>query len=400
MPGFGVDTGQLGGGEGRQAVVAGSLGGYRAAEHDLHAAEGRERRARTRLTHAEEDMRRARRDGQTAAHTAESCGTSLQLALGMLPAGALGMAGAPAVGQLAAEAGIPRPQVREVPLGEREPPKSWPGPLKALFRVGRGEATAISGLWNLGRSAVDHRTQVPGALLHAGEHAVEHPLDTGKALIGYDELAKGRYEDWLGQLGIGALTAAAGGSAARLARLRRIAGSAKLYQLGARMPRWGQAFAGRRVDFSKPDLGARPGSRVTVPAERARLAREYPRGVRFTRAGHPVLTPYAVKRVHVDGLNGDMPHDNPLANAKAGIPGSRPPQGYSWHHVEDGKTMELVPRDLHYAVKHTGGRAAIPGQLKEVTPGGAFTWGERSTGALGALGGGAAGGPAESSGTR
>lgn len=33
--------------------------------------------------------------------------------------------------------------------------------------------------------------------------------------------------------------------------------------------------------------------------------------------------------------------------------------GYTWHHVEDGRTMQLVPRDLHTAVKHTGGVAVI-----------------------------------------
>jgi hypothetical protein len=29
------------------------------------------------------------------------------------------------------------------------------------------------------------------------------------------------------------------------------------------------------------------------------------------------------------------------------------------HHVEDGKTLQFVPSDIHDAFKHTGGRAAI-----------------------------------------
>lgn len=33
--------------------------------------------------------------------------------------------------------------------------------------------------------------------------------------------------------------------------------------------------------------------------------------------------------------------------------------GYTWHHVEDGKTMMLVPTDLHQAVRHTGGAALL-----------------------------------------
>ncbi len=42
-----------------------------------------------------------------------------------------------------------------------------------------------------------------------------------------------------------------------------------------------------------------------------------------------------------------------------GLPGSKAPAGYTWHHVEDTKTMQLIPTDLHDAVKHTGGCAVI-----------------------------------------
>ena len=31
------------------------------------------------------------------------------------------------------------------------------------------------------------------------------------------------------------------------------------------------------------------------------------------------------------------------------------PEGYTWHHVEDGVTMQLVPTDLHDSVRHAGG---------------------------------------------
>jgi len=30
-----------------------------------------------------------------------------------------------------------------------------------------------------------------------------------------------------------------------------------------------------------------------------------------------------------------------------------------WHHVEDGKTMLLIPKDIHKAAAHTGGIAVI-----------------------------------------
>ncbi|WP_442961226.1 HNH endonuclease signature motif containing protein, partial [Pseudogracilibacillus sp. SO30301A] len=35
------------------------------------------------------------------------------------------------------------------------------------------------------------------------------------------------------------------------------------------------------------------------------------------------------------------------------------PSGYTWHHVEDGRTLMLVLTDLYQAVRHTGGAALI-----------------------------------------
>ncbi|MGK8208888.1 HNH endonuclease [Burkholderia cenocepacia] len=35
------------------------------------------------------------------------------------------------------------------------------------------------------------------------------------------------------------------------------------------------------------------------------------------------------------------------------------PDGYVWHHVENAKTMFLIPQDLHNAVRHTGGVAVL-----------------------------------------
>ncbi len=46
-----------------------------------------------------------------------------------------------------------------------------------------------------------------------------------------------------------------------------------------------------------------------------------------------------------------------VANNEAGHAAT--PAGYTWHYVEDTKTMQLVPRDLHSAVGHSGGVTAI-----------------------------------------
>jgi filamentous hemagglutinin len=48
-----------------------------------------------------------------------------------------------------------------------------------------------------------------------------------------------------------------------------------------------------------------------------------------------------------------------MANEAAGL--IETPEGYVWHHVEDTTTMQLVPQDIHQAVRHTGGAAIITG---------------------------------------
>jgi len=90
-------------------------------------------------------------------------------------------------------------------------------------------------------------------------------------------------------------------------------------------------------------------------------------------------------------VSGDRGIDEDRANAAARF--DETPDEYTWHHVEDGRTMELVPFDLHSKVHHTGGVAAVPAQVGEVAPGGVLTTGERAAGAAGA-GAGAAAGPA------
>jgi hypothetical protein len=119
--------------------------------------------------------------------------------------------------------------------------------------------------------------------------------------------------------------------------------------------------------------------------------------VRFTRAGYPVFTRAAVDRIDVPGLTGDRTHDADLANQATHR--AETPAGYVWHHVENGRTMELVPRDLHDAARHTGGAAAITNQqIGLVAPGGVFTPFEGAAAGSGAAGGFVVGGPAATGG--
>lgn len=42
----------------------------------------------------------------------------------------------------------------------------------------------------------------------------------------------------------------------------------------------------------------------------------------------------------------------------------RPPEGYTWHHHEDGKTMMLVDEDIHREFRHIGGQSKVNGKNK------------------------------------
>ncbi len=87
-----------------------------------------------------------------------------------------------------------------------------------------------------------------------------------------------------------------------------------------------------------------------------KLAEKYPKGVNFTKEGFPDFNPYAKVKVEVSGLTGKA-SDFTMANKAAGL--KTTPTGYTWHHVENGTTMILVPTDLHQAVRHTGGASLI-----------------------------------------
>jgi hypothetical protein len=87
------------------------------------------------------------------------------------------------------------------------------------------------------------------------------------------------------------------------------------------------------------------------------LQAKYPESVKFTPEGFPDFSPYSKAEVRLSNLTGDNTKDAIQANKVAGLRFT--PKGYIWHHVEDGETMQLVPRDLHGAIGHTGGASII-----------------------------------------
>jgi hypothetical protein len=82
------------------------------------------------------------------------------------------------------------------------------------------------------------------------------------------------------------------------------------------------------------------------------LAEKYPDGVDFTDDGYPDFSPYAIEAVEID-MKGNYTTDFKDANEAAGL--EETPDGYTWHHSQDCRTMLLIPTDIHSKVGHTGG---------------------------------------------
>ncbi|AOD14079.1 HNH endonuclease [Xanthomonas fragariae] len=80
----------------------------------------------------------------------------------------------------------------------------------------------------------------------------------------------------------------------------------------------------------------------------------------YDKDGYPDFTPHMKQQVEVDGLVGDRYQDFIKANKAAGFPPiGESPAGYTWHHAQDGRTMQLVPREIHREFRHAGGASSI-----------------------------------------
>ncbi|PFG12304.1 HNH endonuclease [Bacillus sp. es.036] len=93
--------------------------------------------------------------------------------------------------------------------------------------------------------------------------------------------------------------------------------------------------------------------------------------------GYPDFKPYMHPNVQPVKIEVYSPKNNPKdfenANKAAKltidtdppiIDVRRPPEGYTWHHHQDGKTMMLVDEDIHREFRHIGGQSKINGKNK------------------------------------
>ncbi|MEO7330814.1 MAG: HNH endonuclease, partial [Minicystis sp.] len=76
--------------------------------------------------------------------------------------------------------------------------------------------------------------------------------------------------------------------------------------------------------------------------------------VPFDDKGYPDFKAAGVVKAEVKiTLTGTRPGDFTAANRAAGL--KETPKGMTWHHHQDGTTMQLVPRGIHEQTGHTGG---------------------------------------------
>ncbi|MBL8617057.1 MAG: HNH endonuclease [Deltaproteobacteria bacterium] len=75
-------------------------------------------------------------------------------------------------------------------------------------------------------------------------------------------------------------------------------------------------------------------------------------GIPFDNEGYPDFSSVSIADVKID-YTGTRSGDYAAANRAAGF--SKKPEGFTWHHHQDGTTMQLVPTDIHRQTGHTGG---------------------------------------------
>ena len=94
------------------------------------------------------------------------------------------------------------------------------------------------------------------------------------------------------------------------------------------------------------DFSYRAGATVEITGKKGNYT------IGFDASGNPDFSPHAIAEVQID-MKGNYTSDFTQANKAAGF--NKTPTGYTWHHHQDGKTMQLVPTDLHKRVFHYGG---------------------------------------------
>jgi hypothetical protein len=326
-----------------------------AAADEAERAREDERRAQRALERAQDDLqeakRRYRRADEDAHDAARAAAAAFAQAAAMLPAW---MTPPPP----------PPPPPPEEDKAWYEDALGWTG--DQFEGLATGAWDGVKGLGEAGAMIYraspvnyvfnqDSFEQQWSQLGQGASYAWHHPGEFAKQVVNYEDLSNGRVGEWLGGLAPDAAlafgTAGVGTVASRGSRV------AKEIDNAAAVP-----DTVRKVGGRTPINGRYAGSAYPLPDD---LAAKYAKGVTFRETGFPAFTPHREGHAVIDGLTGDNRVDAAVANKAVEL--DHTPEGWTWHHVEDGRTMELVPSDLHEAVRHTGGAAVIrAGQVGEI----------------------------------
>ena len=132
----------------------------------------------------------------------------------------------------------------------------------------------------------------------------------------------------------------------------------RMYRHFAKIPKRRYSASRNIRIYNLPILNKKyAGSYYPVKKLPVHIRKKYPESVRFDRNGYPDFSPYAKKKISSNELTGQYANDFSIANQKAGY--SSTPEGFTWHHHQNGRDMLLVPKDLHHAVRHSGGRSYL-----------------------------------------
>ncbi len=91
---------------------------------------------------------------------------------------------------------------------------------------------------------------------------------------------------------------------------------------------------------------------IAITPRNAHAGKTHSSGIPFDAHGYPDFSSVATHTVKIKQA-GNYTTDFAAANRAAGL--SSTPKGYTWHHHQDGTTMQLVPTPIHKATGHTGG---------------------------------------------
>jgi A nuclease of the HNH/ENDO VII superfamily with conserved WHH len=369
------------------ALMASSMGGepspvaeaeLAAAGRDLDKAQEDEQRARRQLERAEDDLDQAkqrwREADQDAKDAAKAAAGGFAQAAAMLP-------------NFVTPPPPPPPPEPEEDKPWWQDAAGWTGDQFVGF--GKGAWEGVKGIGSAG--AMIYRASPVNALVNTdsftnqwnqlgqgAKYAWDNPGEFAKQVVNAEDLANGRIGEWLGGLAPdAALAAVTAGSGVAVTRGARVA---NVIEKGTPPPSTVLKVGGRN-----PINSRYAGQKFPLGDD---LAAKYPKGVTFRETGFPEFTRYREGHAVIDGLTGRIGTDERMANKAVGLDDT--PEGWTWHHVEDGRTMELIPSDLHGAVRHTGGAATIRhgqiGEIPIVKVPRAWSWGTGAGAGLGSAG--------------